>query len=227
MHQRSLPVLSFSLIALLMLFAPLKSAHADSGASDVHTTIDGYRVELVFPDGSPKAGPNTVLVRLHNTDKQPLSSAIVQVAALGLQSTGAAGHGDVGTDSHAGATEDAHADEPATDHAGAPTSEHGHSAGTSDSHTDRTPHELTHDEADQHIDTIMTQLEVGVEPGTYTGLLHFDSPGVWQVQIRFAAARSEHVGSFAVAIAEPARDWRILGAFGGANALIILTAGVL
>jgi hypothetical protein len=28
-------------------------------------------------------------------------------------------------------------------------------------------------------------------------------------------------------VAEPARDWRILGAFGGANALIIVAAGVL
>ena len=47
------------------------------------------------------------------------------------------------------------------------------------------------------------------------------------MQLQFTDAGVDHAGSFAVTVAEPARDWRILGAFGGAYALIIMTAGIL
>jgi hypothetical protein len=231
MPQRLLHTLTFSLIALLILFSAMERASADSGDSHLHATIDGYTVELVFPGGQPQAGPNTLLVYLRDPGAQPLNSTTVQVAAVPVQGTAAGGH------SH---TESANADAPDSGHTEDSTREHGgiaqpeitaeehrHSGATPAPQTDMTPHELTHDEDDQHIDTIMTQLEVGTEPGTYTGLLHFDSSGAWQVQIRIAAAGVNHTGSIAVAVAEPDGDWRILGAFGGVNVLIIAAAGVL
>jgi hypothetical protein len=54
-----------------------------------------------------------------------------------------------------------------------------------------------------------------------------DSAGAWQGQLQFNDAGVAHAGSFAVTVAEPPRDWRILGAFGGANVLIIVAAGLL
>jgi hypothetical protein len=73
----------------------------------------------------------------------------------------------------------------------------------------------------------MTQMEAGMDAGSYTSVLHFDSAGAWEVQLQFNTAGVDHAGGFAVTVAEPARDWRILGAFGGANVLIIATAGIL
>jgi hypothetical protein len=101
---------------------------------------------------------------------------------------------------------------------------HSHSSGGhNDSHADG----HTHSPGEAHIDIVLTQMVPGVEAGTYTSVIHFDSAGAWQVRLQFNDARTDHAALFAVTVAEPARDWRILSAFGGANALIIVTAGVM
>ena len=235
MSLRLPPAVTFSLIALLMLFWPLKYAHADTGKADLHTTIDGYSVELVFSDGQPKAGPNTVLVRLRDADGQPLSNARVQVAAIAVQSAAADqhGHGESGHDSAGTGGHDSAADR----HNDAAVSGHGDAAVTDhpDTHADNAiaPHAdaATDDHGDttgaDHIDMIMTQMEAGADAGSYTSVIHFDSAGAWQVQLQFNTAGVDHAARLTVTVAEPARDWRILGAFGGANVLIIVAAGVL
>jgi hypothetical protein len=212
MHQRLLPVLTFSLIALSLLFVPLKRAHADSGYAGLHTTVDGYTVELVFPNGQPNVGPNHALVRILDAGGQPVSGVTVQVAPVALNTTGAAGHSQRASgqaDASTGGHNDTHADNAIAQHADAAANNRGH-----------TPD-------DEHIDTIMTQMEAGADAGSYTSVIHFDSAGAWEVQLQFTNAGVNHVARFTVPVAEPARDWRILGAFGGANALIIVTAGVL
>lgn len=73
----------------------------------------------------------------------------------------------------------------------------------------------------------MTQLEAGADAGTYTTVIHFDSVGTWEVHLQFNDAGLDHAGMFALTVVEPPRDWRILGVFGGANALIIATAAVM
>jgi hypothetical protein len=238
MPQRLLPRLTLSLFALLMLFPPFNSALADPGAAGLRATIDGYRVELLFPDGPPKAGPNSLLVRLHDPNDQPLGNSMVQVAA---QSAGAGAHGHGGTDSHADAKQqDAHGDAPSTIHADTVTPEHAdthqrgtaaeqleHSDSSSAQHTDSTPRQLTHDQDDQHIDTIMTQLERATELDTYSGVVHLDSPGAWQITVRFTHQDSDRTLAFAVSVPEPPTNWLLLGGFGGANALIIVAAGLL
>ena len=185
MPQRLLPLMILTVIALL--FVPINSVRADSGESGLHITIDGYSASLIFPDGSPKAGPNTVVVQLDDASGQPLSGAIVQVAVL-------AAHESAALAEQLGA----HEGDAAAPHADG-----------------------------EHIDTIMTQLTPGPGAGEYSSVLHFDSAGAWPAQIEFAAFGVSHTGSFTVAVAEPAGDWRLLGVFGGANALIIVTAGVL
>jgi hypothetical protein len=222
MPLRLLPIVTFSLIALLILFSPLKRARADSGYAGLHTTVDGYTVELVFPNGQPNAGPNHALVRILDASGQPVSSARVQVAAVAVQSAGATehghgasdhdgvstgGHDSAGASEHSGQT-DAHTDNPIAPHADA-TDNHGHTTGA------------------DHIDTIMTQMEAATDAGSYTSVIHFETAGAWQVQVQFNHAGVDHAARLAVTVAEPARDWRILGAFGGVNALIIVTAGVL
>ena len=222
MHQRLLPVLPYCLIALSLLFVPTSRAHADSRYAGLHTTVDGYTVELVFPDGQPKAGPNHAFVRILDANGQPVRNATVQVAPVALNSTEAEGHGHgrtgrdgASTSGHDGtsagdhaAYNDTHAGNAMAPHADA-ADDHGHTTGAA------------------HLDIIMTQMEAGAEAGSYTSVIHFDSAGVWEVQLQFNNAGVDHAGSFAVTVAEPARDWRILGAFGGANALIIVTAGIL
>jgi hypothetical protein len=245
MPQRLLPFLTFSLIALLILFSPLKRARADSGYAGLHTTVDGYTVELIFPNGQPNAGPNDALVRILDASGQPISSARVQVAAVAVQSAAATAHGHGASDhdgvstgavQSAGATEHGYG---ASDHDGVSTGGHD-SAGTSehggqiDAHTDNSiapqadaTDNHGHTTGADHIDTIMTQMEAATGAGSYTSVIHFETAGAWQVQVQFNHDGVDHAAHFAVTVAEPARDWRILGAFGGVNALIIVTAGVL
>jgi hypothetical protein len=197
MPQRSLPALTFSLIALFVLFAPVSQVRADAGPTLTDVTVDGYSAELVFLNGSAKIGPNLVSIRLHNPAGQPLDHAMVLVNPVAAHLSGA------GTHNHADSGHGASME----DHTNAESAGHTHASG--ESHTD------------------MTQMEAGTDVGSYTSLLHFDSAGAWEVQLKFNDAGGDHAGSFAVTVAEPARDWRILGAFGGANVLIIMTAGVL
>jgi hypothetical protein len=237
MSLRLPPAVTFSLIALLMLFWPLKYAHADTGKADVHTTIDGYSVELVFPDGQPKAGPNTVLVRLRDADGQPLSNARVQVAAVVVQSAAATAHGhgesgdhaDVSAGGSAGSVADNHNDANVRGQGDVAPIDHAdtHADDAIAPHADAATDDYGHSTDADHIDTIMTQMEAGIDAGSYTSVIHFETAGAWQLQVQFNHAGIDHAGSLAVTVAEPARDWRILGAFGGANALIILTAGIL
>jgi hypothetical protein len=195
MPQRLLPVLTFSLIALVSLFAPVSRARADAGEAHMHLTVDGYSAELVLPSGPAVVGPNLVLIRLHDTAGQPLDRATVLIAPVAAHPVNASTHN------------------------------HGESGHDSATHSEAAGH--THTHGDSHIETIMTQLEAGTDAGNYTGVIHFDSAGAWQVQLKFNNAGVDHAGIFAVTIAEPARDWRILGAFGGVNGLIIVIAGVL
>ena len=185
MPQRLLPVLTFSLIALFVLLAPVHQVWADAGPTHTQATIDGYSADLVFLNGPAVVGPNLVVIRIHNAAGQPLEHATVLVNPVAAHQSGASTH------------------------------HHGDSAGH------------THANGESHIDTIMTQMEAGTDSGSYTSAIHFDSPGAWEVQLQFIDAGVNHAGSFAVTVAEPARDWRILGAFGGANALIIVAAGIL
>ena len=236
MSLRLPPAVTFSLIALLMLFWPLKYAHADTGKADLHTTIDGYSVELIFPDGQPKAGPNTVLVRILDAGGQPPSNARVQVAAVLVQSAAATAHGHGESGGHADVSAGGSAGSVADNHNDANVRGHGDVAPIdhADSHADDAiaPHadaatDDGHSTGADHIDTIMTQMEAGIDAGSYTSVIHFETAGAWQVQVQFNHAGIDHAAHFAVTVAEPARDWRILGAFGGANALIIVAAGVL
>jgi hypothetical protein len=236
MPQRLLPFLTFSLIALLILFSPLKRARADSRYSELHTTVDGYTVELFFPGGQPKAGPNAALVRILDADGQPVSSARVQVAAVAVQSAGATAHGhgesggrdDASAGRSAGSVADSHNDTNVNGHSDAAPTDH------QDTHADNpiAPHADSTDDhgyttGADHIDTIMTQMEAATDAGSYTSVIHFETAGAWQVQVQFNHAGVDHAARLAVTVAEPTRDWRILGAFGGVNALIIVTAGVL
>jgi len=206
--QRLLPIRTLSLIVLFLLFAPVSQVRADTGVTHTHVMVDGYDVELVLPNGSAMIGPNLVIIRLFNTDHRPLAHATVLLAPNAVTATDAGySHGTGGGHDAAGAQ----------GHADATTS--GHSASHADGHM--------HQAGDAHIDTIMTQLEAGADAGNYIGVIHFDSAGAWHVQLQFTAAGVDHAGSFAVTVAELARDWRILGAFGSANALIIVTAGIL
>jgi hypothetical protein len=237
MSLRLPPAVTFSLIALLMLFWPLKYAHADTGKADLHTTIDGYSVELVFPDGQPKAGPNTMLVRILDAGGQPPSNARVQVAAVVVQSAAATAHGhgesggyaDVSAGRSAGSVADSHNDTNVNGHSDAAPTDHQdtHADNAIAPHADAATDDHRHTTGADHIDTIMTQMEAGIDAGSYTSVIHFDSAGAWDVQLQFNHTGVDHAAHFAVTVAEPARDWRILGAFGGANALIILTAGIL
>jgi hypothetical protein len=199
MPQRLFPVLTFSLIALFLLVAPASQVWADGGPSHTDITVDGYSAELVFLNGPAKVGPNLVVIRIHNAAGQPLDHVTVLVNPVAAQPSGASIH------NHAESGQDANME----DHTKAESAGHTHANGES------------------HIDTIMTQMEAGNDAGSYTSVLHFDSAGAWQVQFQFNEAGVDHVSSFAITVAEATRDWRILGAFGGANALIIVTAGVL
>jgi hypothetical protein len=118
------------------------------------------------------------------------------------------GHDSAGTSEHGGQT-DADTDNSIAPHADAATDSHGHTTGA------------------EHIDTIMTQMEAATDAGSYTSVIHFETAGAWQVQVQFNQAGVDHAARLAVTVAEPARDWRLLGAFGGANALIIVIAGIL
>jgi hypothetical protein len=208
MPQRLLPISTLSLIVLFVLFAPVSQVRADTGVTHTHVMVDGYDAELILPNGPAMIGPNLVIIRLFNTDHRPLAHATVLLAPNVVTATDAGhSHGSDGGHDAAGAQ----------GHADAATS--GHNASHADGHT--------HQAGDAHIDTIMTQLEAGTDAGHYTGVIHFDSAGAWHVQLQFTAAGADHAGSFAVTVTEPARDWRLLGAFGGANALIIMTAGIL
>ena len=199
MPQRLFPILAFSLIALFLLLAPVGQARADAGPDHTHIMVDGYSADLVFLNGSAKVGPNPVAVRIHNPAGQPLGHATVLVNPVAAHPSGASAH------THENS---------------------GHETASSESHTDAGSAGHTHANGESHIETIMTQMEAGNDAGSYTSVLHFDSAGAWQVQLQFNDAGVDHAGSFAITVAEPARDWRILGAFGGANALIIVTAGV-
>jgi len=198
MPQRLFPVLTLSLIALFLLLTLVSQVWADGGPSHTNITVDGYSAELVFLNGPAKVGPNLVAIRIHNAAGQPLDRAVVLVNPVAAHPPGASTH--------------SHADS-------------GHNASMED-HTNTQSPGHTHASGKSHIDTIMTQMEAGADAGSYTSVLHFDSAGAWQVQLQFNDAGVDHMSSFAITVAEPARDWRILGAFGGANALIIVTAGV-
>ena len=199
MPQRLLPVMTFSLIALLLILKPVSQVWADGGPTHTQIMVDGYSAELVFLNGPAKVGPNLVVMRIHNAAGQPLDRAMVLVNPVAAHPLGASTH--------------SHADS-------------GHNASMED-HTNTQSAGHTHASGESHIDTIMTQMEAGNDAGSYTSVLHFDSAGAWQVQLQFNDAGVDHTGSFAITVAEPARDWRILGAFGGANALIMVIAGVL
>jgi hypothetical protein len=247
MSQRQLSSLTLSLVALFVLVLSPPLARADGGDTDHQATVDGYTAELVFPEGSLETGPNTILIRLSNAEGQPVSAAIVQIAPGVLDGadsgehghgegsnggaatsapddTGTASHNDVDAATHAEATSESHDD---TRQPGAEAEAHGHSGDAAPSDADTTPDVLMHDEDDQHIETIMTQLDPDAEPGTYTGVVHLDSPGTWQINVQFIDQGRDHALTFAVEVPEPPRDWRLLGAFGGVNALIITTAAVL
>jgi len=199
MPQRLLPVLTLSLIALFLLLTSVSQVGADGRPPHTHITVDGYSAELAFPNGPAKVGPNLVAVRIHNAAGQPLDHATVLVNPVAAHPLGASTH------NHA----DSGHDDSMEDHTNTESAGHTHATGES------------------HIDTIMTQMEAGADAGSYTSALHFDSAGAWQVQLRFSDARVDHAGSFAITVVEPPRDWRILGAFGSANALVIVTAAVL
>lgn len=200
MLQRLLPVLTVSLIALFLLFAPISHVWANAGPLRTQVMVDGYSAELVFLNGQAKVGSNLVVIQIHNAAGQPLDRATVLINAVAAHPLGATTHNH-GDSSHDAADIEDHSQAQSAGH--------------------------THANGESHIDTIMTQMEPGTEVGSYTSVIHFDSAGAWQVQLQFTAAGADHAGSFAVTVAEPARDWRILGAFGGANALIIMTAVVL
>jgi hypothetical protein len=207
MPQRLLPVVTFSLIALFLLFGPVNRVRADASPTHTHVTVDGYSAELILPGGPAASGPNPVIVRLLNADNRPVSDATVLLAPSAVAGADA-GHSHSSGGGHDAAGAQGHTD--------AATS--GHDA-SSDGHA--------HEAGEAHVDTIMTQLEAGSDAGNYTGVIHFDSAGAWQVQLQFDHAGGVHTSSFSLTVAEPARDWRILGAFGAANALIIVIAGVL
>jgi len=118
---------------------------------------------------------------------------------------------------------------PVAAHApGASSHSHGgHDNASTAGHGDAQGAGHTHAAGEAHVETIMTQAEPGVEAGTYTSVLHFDAAGDWQVQLQFNHARAERAGHLALMVVEPPRDWRILGAFGGVNALIIASAGAI
>jgi hypothetical protein len=208
MSQRLLPMWTLSLIGLFLLFAPVSQVRADSGVTHTRVTVDGYDAELVLPNGPAMIGPNPVIIRLFNTDHRPLAHATVLIAPNAVAATDA-GHSHSSGGGHDAAGAQGHTDAVTSGHNASPADGHAHQAG------------------EAHIDTIMTQLEAGADAGNYTGVIHFDSAGAWQVQLQFTDAGVDRAASFAVTVAEPARDWRILSAFGGANALIIMTAGVL
>jgi hypothetical protein len=199
MPQRLLPVLTLSLIALFLPLAPVSQVRADVGPTHTHITVDGYSAELVLLDGPAKVGSNLVAIRIHNAAGQPLDHVTVLVNPVAAQPSRASTH------NHAGGGHDASLE----DHANAESAGHAHANGESE------------------IDVIMTQMEAGNDAGSYMSMLHFDSAGAWQVQFQFNDAGVDHAGSFAITVAELPRDWRLLGAFGGANVLIIVTAGVL
>ena len=164
-----------------------------------------------------------MLVRLHAAGDQLLSTATVQVAAVAVLSAGSDAHGH-GESGHDGASAGGHGSAVAGGHR---DHNNTHADNAIAQHSDAAPDDHGHTTGAGHIHTIMSQMEAGTDAGSYTSVLHFDSAGAWQVQVHFNDAGVDHTGSFAVTVAEPARDWRILGAFGGANALIIVTAGVL
>jgi hypothetical protein len=248
MPQRHFFSLTFTLIALLVILLSAPLAHANSGGTSHHSTDDGYTAELIFPDSFLKTGPNTVVVRLRDDKGLPVSQATVQIAPVAPSAaesgehghsetsndsaTASGGHDDGGGASRNEALAADHEDSTAqnhdeTDQSEATTEEHAYSESTSPSHTDATANEPAHDEAEPHTHPIMTQLETGTAPGTYTGVVHLDSPGTWQINVHFTDQGHDHSRTFEVTVPEPPRDWRVLGAFGGANALIIATAAVL
>lgn len=199
MPQRLFPVLTLSLIALFLAFTPVSQVWADGGPTHTNITVDGYSAQLVFLNRPAKVGPNLVAIRIHNPAGQPLDQATVLVNPVAAHPLGTSTHN--------------HADS-------------GHAASTED-HTNAESAGHTHASGESHIDTIMTQMEAGTDAGSYMSVLHFDSAGAWEVQLQFNDAGVDHTGSFAITVAEPPQDWPILGAFGGANVLIIVTAGVL
>lgn len=200
MLQRLPPVLTVSLIALFLLFAPVSHVWANAGPLRTQVTVDGYSAELLFLNGQAKVGSNLVLIQIHNAAGQPLDRATVLINPIAAHPLGTTTHNH-GASSHDAADIEDHSQAQSAGH--------------------------THANGDSHIDTIMTQMEAATDAGSYTSVIHFDSVGAWEVQLQFSAAGVNHAARFSVTVAEPARDWRILGAFGGANALIIVTASVL
>jgi hypothetical protein len=134
MPQRHLSSLTFSLIALLVFVLSPPLARADGGDTSHHASVVGYTADLVFPEGSLKTGPNTVLLRLSNAEGQPASAATVQIAPVALSGadSGEHGHGEASSDS--GAATGGHDDAGAASHNDADTAIH--TEATSESHGD-------------------------------------------------------------------------------------------
>ena len=214
MLQRLRPALTFTLIALLLLLPAGMVARAASGPDETQATVDGSTIELTFPDGPAKIGPNAVLVRLRAADGQPIRRATVQIApaAIGPSS---ADHGHADGAGHADAATSGHGDAPTGGHGAMDMA--GHTASDVAGHADA--------EAAPHIHTIMTQLASNTD-GSYAGVVHLDSAGAWQIAVHASGQGFDHAVAFTVAVAESRSNELILGGFAGVNALIIAAAAV-
>ena len=222
MLQRFRPALTFTLIALLLLLPAGMVARAASGPDEIQATIDGSTIELTFPDGPAKVGPNAVLVRLRAADGQPIRRATVQIAPAAI-AVSSADHGHADGAGHADAATRGHGDTAASGHAAMDMGEHSAAATQTDTHADAGHGDA---EAAPHIHTIMTQLASNTD-GSYTGIVHLDSAGAWQIAVHVSSQGFDHAVAFTVAVAESRPNGLILGGFVGINALIITAAAVI
>lgn len=94
---------------LTALIAGAGTAQAESGDHRLFAIVDGYTVALAFPDDAIQTGSNDVIVTIHDAAGQPVTGAVVKLAAI-ARAASAGGHGDT----HGASDAESHSD----DHAG-------------------------------------------------------------------------------------------------------------
>lgn len=224
------------LVAAALLLTPARPAAADGGGGDAWVqTVDGYAVQLAFPEGIAD-GVKPVQVHLTDEHGAPVAAARVQVVQTWVGALTTDSHGDTSADDLADADthgqtsagdhslDSAHADEDThgaelepADHSAAGAGDH--SSAAADPHSEAEPH--THDTS------VLFQLAADAEAGTYTGTVIFFETGQYAVHLNFAVGEREHSTEFVVVVPPPDRGRTVLAVFAGLNVAIIGAAAVI
>jgi hypothetical protein len=244
-------------VAAAMLLAAVRPVRADAGTGSggLHQDVNGYGIQLAFPDRlSPGVTP--LQVRITDAYDQPVTTARVQVVQTQLAPFSAGGHGASEADDHGAAGGDIHAAAEADPHTAAQADEHAGDAGhaeAEDAHAEpeaahgHAEPEAAHAEADSHAEVDahaaddahaaglphthaegdLFQLAWEEASAAYQGQVIFFEAGQWRLDLEFDVAGQPHAAEFVVDVLPPDPGRAVLAAFAGLNVLILAAAAVL